>query len=154
MPSEPKTPSHSTCQQQYTSGLSSSGTIFTEPSHSQYQVMCARLCTDYSKSWEEARSTHPIPVPQSSMDRNSNMQTLWIQHSISQINKLTSFNKCAALSYIIPSLSITLFSLPSATFPQSNLKPRQTLQNRWLFSWSILFITHTRKSNTGQVGCN
>ena len=68
--------------------------------------------------------------------------------------KLTLFNKCAALSYIIPSLSITLFSLPSATFPHINLKPRQTLKNRWLSSWTTLLLIHTRKSNTGQEGCN
>ena len=32
-PSEPNTSSHSTCQQQYTVGLSSSGTMCTEPLH-------------------------------------------------------------------------------------------------------------------------
>ena len=99
-------------------------------------------------------STHPIPVPSSSMDRRSNTQTLWMQHSIYQIKKITSFNKCAALSYIMPSLSITLFSLPSATFPQSNIRLGQKLQNRSLRSWTASLLIHMRKSNTVQVRCN
>ena len=103
IPSDTNTSPQSTWQRQYTSGLSFSGTMCTEPSYCQCQVMCARHCIDYRTSWEEARITHPIPVPQSSMDRRSNMRTLWIQHSISQIKKLTSFNRCAAISYIMTS---------------------------------------------------
>ena len=128
--------------------------MWTEPSHCRCQVMCARHCTYSRTSWEEARSTHPIPVPQSSMDRRCNMRTLWTQQSIYQINKLTLFNMCEALSYIMPLPSITLFSLPSETFPQSNKKPQQTLQKRWLSSWTISHQIHKRKSNTEQVGCN
>ena len=36
--------------------------------------------------------------------------------------------------FIMPLPSITIFSLPSEIFPQSNPKPQQTLQNRWLSS--------------------
>ena len=126
----------------------------TEPSHCQCQVICARLSTYSSTFWEVARSTHPIPVAQSNMDRESNIQTLWMQQIINQKNKLTSFNKCVTLSYTMPSLSITLFSLPSATFTQINLRPRRTQQNRCPISWTISLLIHTRKFNTGQVGCN
>ena len=38
---------------------------------------------------------------------------------------------CGTFNIILLS-PITLLSLPSATFPQSNPKPQQTLQNRWL----------------------
>ena len=88
------------------------------------------------------------------MDRRSNMQTLWIQQTIFQIKKLTSFNRCASLSCIMPFLSITLFSLPSVIFPHINTKPQQTLRNRWLSSWTILLLIHNPKSNTEKVGCN
>ena len=153
-PSEPNTSSQSTWQRQSTSGLRYSGTMCIEPSHCQWQVMCARLCTDSSTLWDVSRSTHPIPVTQSKMDRRSNMHTLWMHQSISQINKLTSFNKCVVLSYIISSLSITLFSLPSATFPHSNLRPQRKQQNRWPISWTTSLIIHTREFSTGQVGYN
>ena len=101
-----------------------------EPSHFKCQVLCARLCTDSSTFLEEARGTHPIPVPQSIMDRRSDIQTLWIQQSIYHIKKLTSFNKCEAFSYIMPLLLITLFSLPSATFPKNNLPVPQYSMDR------------------------
>ena len=111
-------------------------------------------CTDSSTSWEEARSTLHIPVPKSSMDRRSNIRTLWTQQSISQIKKSISCNSCAALFCIMPLPLIALFSLPSATFPQSNPKTQQTLQNRWLSSWTTSPQIHKRKSNTEQVGRN
>ena len=153
-PSEPNTSSQSTWQRQSTSGLRYNGTVCTEPSHSQFQVMYARLCTYSSTLWDVSRSTHPIHVTQSNMDRRSNMHTLWMHQSISQINKLTSFNKCVVLSYIIPSLLITLFSLSSATFPHSNLRPQRKQKNRWPISWTTSLIIHTRKYSTGQVGYN
>ena len=128
--------------------------MFTELSHCQCQVMCANLCTDSNTFWGVARSTHPIPVPQSNIDRNSNMQTIWMHQSISHKNKLTSFNKCVALYYIIPSISITILSLPSAKFPQSNLRSRRTQKNRLPRSWTISLLTHTRKFITWQVGYN
>ena len=78
-----------------------------------------------------ARSTPPISVPQYNMDRKINMQTLWIQKSTSQTKKPTSFNKFVALSYTMPSLSTTLFSLPSVTFPRISPRRQRTQINRW-----------------------
>ena len=54
----------------------------------------------------------PHTSTQYNMDRNSNMQTLWMQQSISQKTKLSSFNKFVALYYNMPSLSTTILSLP------------------------------------------
>ena len=125
--SEPNTSSQSTWKQQYTLELKLSGTICTELSYCLWQVMCTRHCFDSSINWEEVRNNQPIPVPQSSMDRRSNIRTLWKQQSISQIKKLTSCNRCVSLFCIIPLPSITLFSLISATFTQRNSKSQQTL---------------------------
>ena len=58
------------------------------------------------------KSAPHISVPQSNMDRTSNMRTLWIQRNTSPTKKPTSFNKLVALSYIIPSVSTTLFFPP------------------------------------------
>ena len=96
----------------------------TELSHCPCPVMYTKHYTDSSTSREEAKSTLLIHVPPSSMDRRSNMQTRWTQHSISRIKKITSFNRCAALFCIMPLPSITLFSLHSEIFPQSNPNPQ------------------------------
>ena len=88
------------------------------------------------------------------MDRRSNMQTLWMHKSISQIKKLTSFNKYVAISYSMPFLSITLLSLTSEKFPQINLRPQITQKNRWPSSLIMSLVIHRRKFSTGQVGCN
>ena len=133
-PSEPNTSSKSTWTRQYTLVLNSRGIMCTELSHCPCPVMYTKHYTDFSTSWEEEKSTLHIPLPPSSMDRRSNMQTRWTHQSISRIKKLTSFNRCAALFCIIPLPSITLFSLHSAIFPHSNPKPQQKLQNRWLNS--------------------
>ena len=88
------------------------------------------------------------------MESISHMRTRWTQQGITQIKKLTSFNRCADIFCIMPLPLITLFSLHSEIFPQRNPKPQQTLQNRWLNSWTALHQIHKRKSNTEQVGCN
>ena len=153
-PSEPNTSSQSTWKRQYTLGLNSHGIMCTELSHCLCPVMYTKHYTYFSTSWEEARSTVHIPVPPSSMERRYNMRTRWTHQSISWIKKLTSFNRCAALFCIMPLPSITLLSLHSTIFTQSNPNPQKTLQNRWISSWTTSPQIHKRKYNTQQVGCN
>ena len=152
--SEPNTSSQSTWKQQYTLGLNSRWTMCTKLSHCLFQVMYTKHYNDFSTSWDEAKINLHIPVFPSSMDRRSDMRTLWTQHIISRIKKLSSCNRCAAIFCIIPLPSITLFSLHSAIFPQSNPKPQQTLQSRLLSSWTTSPQIHKHKYNTEQVGCN
>ena len=73
----------------------------------------------------------PLSAPRSNMGIKFNMRTLCMQRNTSPTNKPTSFNKFVELSYIMPSLSTTLFSQTLVTFPQNSPRPRQTLQNRW-----------------------
>ena len=126
----------------------------TELSHCQYQIMCTRICIDSKTFWGMARSTLPISVPQYNMYRNPNMQNPWMQKSISQKNKLTSFNKFVEISYTMPSLSTTILSLLSVKFPRNNLSTQIKQQKRWPIYWTILLLTQTHKFSTGLVGCN
>ena len=137
MPLDPNILSQSIWKLQSTLESSYIGTMCTEPLHFQCQMMCTRLCTYFNTFWGVSSSTPPVPVPQSNMDRQSNMQTLWMHYSTSQKKKPTSFNKLLALSYTMPSISTTPFSLPSVTFPRNSPRPRRAQQNRWPKSWAI-----------------
>ena len=58
--------------------------------------------------------------------QKSNMQTLWMYHITYQKKTPTSFNKFVELSYIMPSLLTTLFSLLSVPFPRNSPRPQRT----------------------------